>query len=130
MLAQGLLDTMNSWQRDKVKALPDHAGTDQCGLLLSLGVGLTGYSCLGAALGDRCLSLVSSACQCWPFGGFWLRLAVCALLFPSAMSQHWCEPSGVRAEREHSAGGGSCEGVQCSAPRTERLNSNTAPQIL
>lgn len=51
MLAQGLLDTMDSWQLDKVKALTDHAGTDQCGLFMSLGMGLMDYSCLGAALG-------------------------------------------------------------------------------
>lgn len=81
VLAQGLLAAMNSWQQDKVKTLPDHAGADQCGLFLSLGMGLMGYSCLGAALGDHCLPLMSSACQCWPFGDFWLCLAGCALLF-------------------------------------------------
>lgn len=81
VLAQGLLDIMNSWQRDKVKALPAHAGTDQPGLFMSLGMGFVGYSCLGAALGDRCLPFMSSACQGWPFGDLWLCLAGCALLF-------------------------------------------------
>lgn len=83
VLAHGLLDTLNSWQLDKVKALLDHAGTDQCGLFMSLGMGLMGCSCLGAALGDHCLPLMSSAGQCWPFGDFWLCLAGCALLFHS-----------------------------------------------
>lgn len=88
MLAQGPVDTMNSWQLDTVRALPDHAGTDQCGLFMSLGMALMGYSCLGAALGDHYLPLMSSACQCWPFGDFWLCLAGCALLFQSAVNQH------------------------------------------
>lgn len=95
VLAQGLLDTMNSWQWDKVKALPDHAGTDQPGLFMSLGMGHVGYSCLGADLGDRCLPFMSSACQRWPFGDLWLCFAGCALLFQSAVSQHWCVPSWV-----------------------------------
>lgn len=77
LLAQGLLDTMNSWQQDKVQALLDHAGTDHCGLFMSLGMGLMGYSCLGAALGDHCLPLMTSVGQCWPFGDFWLCLAGC-----------------------------------------------------
>lgn len=59
MLAQGLPDTMNCWQLDKVKALLDHAGTAQGGLFMSLDMGLMGYSCLGAALGDHCLPLMS-----------------------------------------------------------------------
>lgn len=90
MLAQGLPDTMNCWQLDKVKALLDHAGTAQGGLFMSLDMGLMGYSCLGAALGDHCLPLMSSACECWPFGDFWLYVAGCALLFQPAVNQHWC----------------------------------------
>ena len=64
VLAQGLLDIMNSWQWDKVRALPDHAETDQHGLFLSLGMGLAEsccYSCLGAAaLGAHCLPLINA----------------------------------------------------------------------
>lgn len=104
VLAQGLRDITNSWQWDKVRALLDHAETDQHGLFLSLGMGLTEsccYSCLGAALGAHCLPLINTVLRILAIWRFWIGLAgyLCSALLvnhkTALMSAQFCLTTGL-----------------------------------
>lgn len=104
VLAQGLLDITNSWQWDKVRALPDHAETDQHGLFLSLGMGLAEsccYSYPGAALGAPCLPLINTVLWILAIWRFWIGLTgyLCSALLVDhkivLMSAQFCLTTGL-----------------------------------